>query len=126
MHIIRLRRPWRKSFGLHSVPLTVDVPDVDGAATPDQEHTATYRRSFNQPTGLEPSSRVQLRVERWQGVMTSATLNNAPLQTGSTRIDTDITDLLQPQNQLAIVLTGRPGQVARLSGEVTLAISEDP
>lgn len=124
MHLIRLRRPWQKIVGPASEPATIDVPELDEKPAANELAAATYRRSFNKPTGLEPSSRVHLRVAGWQGLLESAELNDARLPADETRIDADITGLLRPQNQITIRLIGRPGQAARLSGEVALAIDD--
>jgi hypothetical protein len=135
MHIIRLRRPWQKIVGGNGPPFCIDVPEVDppevdppevdGAPASDVKQTSTYCRSFNMPPGLEPFTRVYLRVDAWQGTLESVTLNAVPLPAGPTRVEADITSLLQPHNQIAIALSGRAGQSVRLSGEVTLAIDDD-
>jgi hypothetical protein len=126
MHIIRLRRPWCKSIETGGTPLQIDVPELNvEPTTNEQQQTSTYRRSFNIPSGLRDSSRVYLRVDGWEGCLESATLNGSPLDVGQSKINAEITDLLKPNNQITISLTGRGGQPARLSGEVTLAIDDN-
>jgi hypothetical protein len=126
MHTIRLRRPWCKSIETGSVPLRVDVPELNvETTTSEEQQTSTYRRSFNTPSGLSDSSRVYLRVDGWEGCLEFATLNGSPLVVGKSKINAEITDLLKPNNQITISLADRGGQPARLSGEVTLAIDDN-
>jgi hypothetical protein len=125
MHTIRLRRPWCKSIETGGVPLRVDVPELNVETASSEQQTSTYRRSFNIPSGLRDSSRIYLRVDGWEGCLESATLNGSPLDIGKSKINAEITDLLKPNNQITISLTGSGGQPARLSGEVTLAIDDD-
>ena len=92
----------------------------------EQQSEATtylFRRGFNLPSGLQPSSRVLLRVDGWEGRLESITVNGSPLETGSATIDTDITELLRPHNEILVCLSDAAAP-ARMSGEVTLAIQE--
>ena len=125
MHIIRLRRPWSKSLGKNAVPVRIDVPEADTENVLYEDQPSYYRRSFNVPSGLRASSRVYLRVDGWQGRLASAIFNGSPLDIGDSEINTLITHLLEPRNQITLCLVGLSGRAARLSGEVTLAI-EDP
>ena len=86
--------------------------------------TYLYRRGFNLPSGLTPSSRVLLRVDGWDGQLESITVNGSPLETLSAKIDADITDLLRPHNEILVRLSDAAAAPARMSGEVTLAIQE--
>lgn len=125
MHFIRLRRPWHKSVPGDPLPRRIDVPEMDVTGSLHEELTVYYRRSFNLPSGLQPSSRVYLRVDGWEGQLETATLNGSALETGhSAKIDADISHLLEPHNEIELRLVSSPGQTARLSGEVTLAIDE--
>lgn len=106
--------------------MRIDVPERDAQHCLHDELTFSYRRSFNLPSGLQASSRVYLRVDGWEGHLDSATLNGSQLEVGqSAKINADITNLLAPHNEIALRLTSLPGQAARLSGEVTLAIDDD-
>ncbi len=125
MHIIRLRRPWHKTIQQGAVPLRIDVPEMDVADDLQDELTLYYRRSFNRPSGLQSSSRVYLRVDGWEGHLDSATLNGSPLEVGHSKMNVDITNLLESHNEIELRLTSPAGQAARLSGEVTLAIDDD-
>lgn len=126
MHIIRLRRPWHKIAQDSSLPSRIDVPETNVADNQHEERTFSYRRSFNLPSGLQPSSRVYLCVDGWEGHLDSVALNGSALEvTCSTKLSADITNLLESHNEIELRLTSAPGQVARLSGEVTLAIDDD-
>lgn len=124
MHIIRLRRPWEKSRDGGSQWIRIDVPEMDEGDVGD-DATVLFRRRFNLPSGLQPSSRVRLRVDGWLGHLESITVNDSPLDADSARIDADITDVLQAHNQILVRLRGTTIDPARLSGEVTLAIEDD-
>jgi len=121
MHVIRLRRPWHKSDHHGGTSARVDVPEAD-VDHEHEERTFRYQRNFNLPSGLRASSQVFLRIDGWQGRLESAAVNGFPLPIEHSRIDAEITQLLEPHNQITLLLTGLPGQGARLSGEVTLAI----
>lgn len=123
MHIIRLRRPWLKSFEDETSEARVDVPDTS-EPNDTQGRQVIYRRTFNRPSGLELSSRVYLRVAGWHGALESARVNETVLPTGADHLDAEVTALLRPHNQVVITLSSQPGQTARLSGEVTLAIDD--
>lgn len=125
MHIIRLRRPWQKGIQNGAAPARIDVPETDLAQHQYEELTFYYRRSFNLPSGLQPSSRVYVRVDGWEGRLDSAAINGFPLDVGRCdKIDADITNWLASHNEIELRLTSSPGQAARLSGEVTLAIDD--
>lgn len=125
MHSIRLGRPWRKCVLGSDAPMRIDVPEMDAAESPQEGLTFCYRRSFNRPTGLGPSSRVYLRIEGWEGRLESVAVNGFVMKfPDSARIETEITNLLAPHNEIEFQLTGQSGQAARLSGEVALAIDD--
>ena len=125
MHVIRLRRPWHKSIQEGAAPVRIDVPELDVQHSLHDESTFSYRRSFNLPSGLQASSRVYLRVDGWEGYLDSATLNGSALEVGrATKLNADITSLLESHNEIELRLASPPGQAARLSGEVTLAIDD--
>ncbi len=108
------------------MPVRIDVPELDLQHSLHDEMTFSYRRSFNLPSGLQTSSRVYLRVDGWEGHLDSASLNGSALDVRhATKINADITNLLASHNEIALRLTSLPGQAARLSGEVTLAIDDD-
>ena len=124
MHVIRLRRPWNKSHPGGFGSTRIDVPEsIANQEFPD-ETTVQYRRRFHLPAGLQSSSRVFLRVEGWEGQLESITMNGAALALEKNDINADITAQLQPHNHVEITLSSIPGQSARLSGEVSLAIDE--
>ena len=144
VHVIRLRRPWEKSTdqGLRweriGVPEPVESPEVEspevespaaespaiGPSEDTVEAVVMYRRNFNSPSGLEPDTRVMLRVDRWQGRLVSVAVNESELEAETTTFLADITDMLRPHNQIVLRLTGSSRGPARLSGEVSLEIHE--
>ena len=125
MHVIRLRRPWEKSREDETGSARIDVPEtVTNAA--DEPATFQYRRRFNLPSGLKPTSRVRLCVDGWQGRLESISINGVALEIGESIVNAEITALLEPHNQNLVRLGGRADQPARLSGEVTLAIEDLP
>lgn len=120
MHVIRLRRPWqRKCAGQTQV---VDVPDAIDSPVP--AGIVSYRRSFNAPSGLEPSTILRIRIEHWSGKLVQLLLNDQPIgHEEMERVDLDVSGLLKPHNVLEVVLSD-DAQPACLTGEVTLAIEE--
>ena len=125
MHVIRLRRPWEKARPDGSQASRIDVPEANDASA-DPQAAYRYCRRFNTPSGLSASNRLYLRIDGWRGRLESATINDHPLVVASSRINADITALVQTHNQITLVLAGHSGQSASLNGEVTLAIEDNP
>jgi len=127
MHVIRLRKPWTKTLDDGVQTFQVDVPEQTVADPEADEVLAHYQRRFNRPSGLY-DARVYLRITGWQGHLTSLSLNGTRITADecSDRIDVEVTPLLQAHNQLLVTLSGKPGMLPRLSGEVTLGIEERP
>lgn len=125
MHVIRLRKPWTRTLDDAGMACRVDVPDETIAATDGSWVVARYSRRFNRPSRLH-DARVYLRIAGWQGEMTSLSLNamQIPLNVADRLIQVDVTSLLQPHNELIVVLSGTDQTPARLSGEVTLGIED--
>lgn len=122
-HNIRLRRPWHKTLVGSDVVTRVDVPESPGEAA-DQASTYQYARRFNCPTGLDSQSKVHLAISGWNGQIVSILLNGHPLEPGTQSMNVDVTDLLEPHNQIIIQLTGTHKAPASLTGEVGLAITK--
>jgi len=95
-HVIRLRSAWR--------------------ANPNGHHV----RRFNRPTGLGGGERVRLVAELGEG--TSAWLNGQSLDC-SQSLRCEVTDRLEPHNELTIVLAADAD--ARVLESVRLEISEE-
>jgi hypothetical protein len=125
MHVIRLRRPWEKCVGDAAESIRIDVPETAATETLAAAAYFRYRRGFNLPTGLHPASRVYLRIDGWEGRLESVIINGKAIEVTERTISADITDLLETHNQIGVCLAGDVGMTVRLSGEVTLAISED-
>jgi hypothetical protein len=124
MHEIRLRKPWQRCRQDGSDCVRVDVPEQDDGDPADQD-VLCYSRGFNLPTGLRPGSRVYLRIDRWEGRLESVTVNDSGVEReGFELAAAEITQLLQPHNQVTVRLAGLPGRRARLSGAVTLLIDD--
>ena len=125
-HTIRLRRPWQKPVvGVDGVT-RIDVPEIRFDEAGDEskaKSTYQYVRRFNRPTGLDSSTRVHLVISGWSGQLVSIRLNGQDLEPGLHSIDADVTDLLEPQNEITIQLTDTADAAASLSGEVSLAIA---
>ena len=119
MHIIRLRGPWQKTLLGDSQPIRTTVPE-SGVGHPVG---ASYRRSFNSPTGIE-NAQVNLNIDSWGGRLDGVSLNNQQLTTQSPPFRGDVTELLQPHNTLIVHLT-EDDQGAILDGEVYLTIREE-
>lgn len=115
MHFIRLRGPWRYEVqeqlegdealsreGKQKLP--ADWSEVLGAGF---RGTVRYRRTFHEPTGLEPGQEVWLSIDR---VTSSATiqLNENPLppydfsENSDTPWRQEVRDLLLPTSELII------------------------
>lgn len=123
MHEIRLRTPWQRCREDGSDCARVDVPETGHPPVADPG-VFCYSRSFNLPSGLQPSSRVYLRIDRWEGRLEAVTVNGVALNVEHSNCNADITKLLRPHNEIALRLAGLPGQAARLSGEVRLVIDD--
>ena len=125
MHVIRLRKPWTKMSGGGQGLQRVDVPDAGQEERSDRLSEARYRRRFNRPTQLQ-EARVYLRITGWQGHLVSLTLNQRPLPIGQGdgQVDTEITSLLRPHNEIEVTLSSIGLAEPCLNGEVVLAIEE--
>lgn len=124
MHEIRLRRPWEKRLKGQTETRRIDVPEAESDATLLEASSATYSRNFNRPPGLPQSARVHLRIEAWQGQLVSLTLNDHPLEITRPPLSCEVTEWLEPHNQIEIELCDADDQRARLTGEVVLVIEE--
>ena len=122
MHAIRLRQPWHAQWcfsELHAPDATANLPLSSQPPSAGFPHrTACYRRSFNRPTGLIPSQVVAI-VLRQVGVREGGVKNqrgasghvgaiklNAQtlvLIDKGDRIEAEISQQLEPFNQLEIV-----------------------
>ena len=118
-HIIRLRKPWKKTVEGSVESSRIDVPEPFGE---ESLATAIYERPFNQPTGLQGDSRVLLRIESWIGAIASLTVNETQLVVAAPPAEIDITSLLEKHNKLMIQIRAENDVPPRLSGAITLAI----
>ena len=124
MHVIRLRGPWQRCRQDGSQPARIDVPETSDQQ-PGQQGTFWYRRHFHLPSGLDSRSRVYLRIDGWQGLLETASINQIPLSVEHLRTGADLTESLQQSNQISLQLAGLAGQTPRLDGEVKLVIVDD-
>ena len=132
MHKIRLKKPWEKTTNLAKTRVRVDVPEQpQGAATSHIDataavETATYRRRFNRPTGLQPSTRVWLNIRDFAGRLEFLSVNQRQFQALDAPVELDIHDALSDHNELVITLSATDGAQPSLSGDVWLAIDDKP
>lgn len=124
MHVIRLRRPWDRIRD-GAVAERIEVPDC-GPAAAEPGIACQYRRRFHRPSGLQALTRVRLQISGWEGRLESITLNDVAVPIAGSTVDAELTGLLQPHNELLLTIRSLPGEPARLSGEVRLAIQEPP
>ena len=124
MHTIRLRKQWTRTVDGDPPMEKIDVPDMASFGS-DAATSVTYRRTFNQTTGIEQAS-VRLRVSQWDGTLFKLALNgcDCTIDLEQTSIDADITDALQKHNELVLVIKPTSDSVAGLSGDVSLAIED--
>jgi hypothetical protein len=112
-----------RSVGDDPPPMVVDVPDLQ-PAIPRPIGSASYRRSFNLPTGLAAGDTVWLAVEGFSADSICVLLNDKKVfqtaATGPMRVD--ITPYLESTNQLLIRLRAVGESPVTLSGAVTLQI----
>lgn len=155
-HSFRLRGPWQYQAMARTVLLGdgsteivdetllppgghVEMPTDWGATLGENfRGQVMYRRHFGCPTGLEPSDRVVLVIDRVDAFGTVA-LNGLPIgivPAGGEPARFDITSDLKPRNQVAILVelpqitadshpldrAGRDGLPGGLVGEVRLEI----
>lgn len=99
----------------------MDVPDVGPAREPATSGVI-YARKFNRPSGLDPDTRVALRIGDWQGSLDEVTLNGHPLPLGSPPLEIDVTGSLESHNRVEIRLSVSDDTTPRLTGEITLGI----
>jgi hypothetical protein len=121
MHIIRLRKPWQRNRDGEGPAQRVDVPDKDSAA-PRPARSTSYRRNFNRPSGLDPATKVLLRIESWRGDLKLVSINEQSLPIAEPPLVIEITEWLTAHNQLCIQIVDTNATLALLDGEVTLAI----
>ncbi|TWU57388.1 hypothetical protein [Rubripirellula reticaptiva] len=130
MHVIRLRKPWRK-VGPDGIAIQIDVPEPVNESVPLESlrvgQSTRYERNFNSPTGLGANARVYLRVEAWDGDLASIQIGEevATENFVGAKTEIDITEILRPSNTLVITLLSTQHSEPRLSGAVTIAI-DDP
>ena len=103
----------------------VDVPETESDVELPADVSATYQRNFNRPSGLGGGTRVFLRIESWQGQLISLSVNDHPLEIATPPLMCEITEWLEPHNQIRLELRGVENEGARLSGEVALSIDEE-
>ncbi|MCC9644906.1 hypothetical protein LOC71_21730 [Rhodopirellula sp. JC740] len=131
-HRIRLRRPWKREVycnrQLIHVEERVDLPDSQ-AIILDEESAAshnvfdvTYHRSFNCPTGLEPTDKLSIELQKPVSGEVEVRLNGESLprdETVGSKTDAteevgiySISEPLRSQNSLEIhlVVTGKGGE----------------
>ena len=138
-HIIRLRGPWDYE-PLARVTVSVagvrqesreELPPAGRAQLPadwgatlgsDFRGRVRYRRHFGLPTNLEPHEHVWLVID---GVTGSAEIRLNGLELGhiesSHASERDVTEILQPRNQLEIDVTS-DGSDGGVTGEIRLEI----
>lgn len=139
-HRIRLRRPWTRiteiQTGVTRTEDRVDVPDApesDGIPAGDPADDAAtavrYSRRFNCPSGLSADDRVFIQIGGWTGRLTDVSCNahsqsilpSSPDVSQDCRVD--VTDVIQPSNELQIRLSSTGTCVTpRLVGEVCVWI----
>ena len=131
-HTIRLRRPWEKQIGGQSSE-RIDVPEIDLANTvqtmePPEE--STYRRRFNQPTGLTENTAVELEIQSWVGRLISVQVNDysVPFDGNARSVRANISSMLSPHNLLTIRIAPHDGastdHKVLLNGAVNLLITQ--
>lgn len=129
-HTIRLRKPWTRQRADQVVEARIDVPDRSSS---DELVAAggltTYRRKFNQPSGLGRNDRVRLTVAGWRGSLESVAINGVelagdrvPIGPESAPLNVPIEAWLRPHNELCLVLGDVESGIASLDGEVALEI----
>ncbi|MGB7326277.1 MAG: hypothetical protein WBD31_15495 [Rubripirellula sp.] len=127
MHVIRLRKPWRK-VGPDGIAVQVDVPepvnDSESREPARVGQSTRYERNFNSPTGLDASAKVYLQIEAWDGDLVSIHIGDdvAAENLDLAKAEIDITEILRPSNALVITLRSTANSEPRLSGAVTIAI----
>ena len=121
MHVIGLKHPWEKRIAGVNDCIRVDVPESE-SATDTKICDAIYTRFFNQPTGLDSTSKVKLRITDWTGDLQLISLNGEKLRHDSPPIEIEITKHLADRNQLEIHLAPANEHPCRLNGEVTILI----
>ncbi|WP_145354009.1 hypothetical protein [Roseimaritima multifibrata] len=147
-HSIRLRGPWQRSAGARfcsessqrvQLPQQCLPSQSDDAAVTSQDLSSgsgaadgwdhCYRRSFNCPTGLQGSDRVDLVVQAIDHLV-AIRLNDAIVwqvpadaQAGDARgVRVPITEQLQPHNQLDLQLRLPSPALPCLTGSISLEI----
>lgn len=147
-HSIRLRGPWQRSAGARfcsessqrvQLPQQRLPPQSDDVAVTSQDLSShanaadgrehCYRRSFNCPTGLQASDRVELVVHQID-CLVAIRLNDeivwqvpADAQTGDAKdVRVAITEQLLPHNQLDLQLLLPSPALPCLTGSISLEI----
>ena len=128
MHIIRLRGPWELSRAgaaeagvAHNLPATCAELQHAGLAGAIQAV-----RRFGLPTGLEAADVVSICLEGGPSEYTSVQFNGeslAPVRLDGGKPVIDITQRLQPRNELALTFSLADLPPETLVGQVQLTIS---
>jgi hypothetical protein len=127
MHTIRLRGPWQISAFPPTGDLVILETNVPGdwasALGSEYRGQARYVRRFGLPTNLDPEERVIVVVgdviERATIELNGAMLGRLVQSDGEQRYE--VTSLLQPRNELVIVVEAREA-LGGILGEVKLEI----
>ena len=132
MHKIRLKKPWEKTTNLATTSVRVQVPEQPpGVAplnreSPTAVETATYRRRFNRPTGLLPTTKVWLNISEFAGRLERLSVNHQEFLGLQSPVELEVHAALVDHNELLITLSATDETQPRLSGDVWLAIEDEP
>ena len=132
-HIIRLRGPcelaWTRNGTQHAA-VRVQIPCEIGPELFDEGETLAadeyiLRRSFRMPTGLEPSQRVTLELNDFEGLQRldinrGTDVDLEIVATGKERLTVDLSDRLLPANRLEFTF---PAATSK-AGNVRLVIEQ--
>ena len=114
-HTIRLRGPWRMTVAAPGADASERSLTIDAAAPHETpgfaarlRHSTRLQRRFQRPTGLEPTTRVELHVASLPADVT-VVLNGEPLgRLAGSPGSFDISQRLEFTNQLELVLAALP------------------
>ncbi|MCE9528729.1 MAG: hypothetical protein K8R36_22005 [Planctomycetales bacterium] len=128
MHTIRLRGPWELYLPGSEQPLRIEMPAtwetlhaLCSAAAPLPSPARLVRR-FGKPTGLSSQDRLHLVIDSssadFQLELNGEQLGNIPISQGSRSFE--VTALLNPRNELVILLQISPREVGPPAGSTLL------
>jgi len=124
IHRIRLQGPWDVIAPGESEFVKTQIPVDWKTAFSDIAGTATFRRNFHAPTGLEPGQNVVIALPEGAGMVSNFTINGTPIELDSSGLMRfEIHSFLEPFNEICLDLTFDPAESPESLGGLWEAVT---